>query len=201
MKSFNQLLFMKNRIYILLLLISLVSCSKEKDAVVENNAAKIDSIVSIKTIAPTVKTDEDCVFDNNPQELTKEWLKDVGVEKFSWDQKNKKAIVIQNQDTLLLYKGGCNHLTSSLEFKFENKKEADFDSKLLQKISELACKFQFENYCAKINNNQFEKIQSNDTSYLLDFEDDDPEDNLIYNGIDIKPQGNMFYITISEYYN
>lgn len=192
---------MKNRIYILSLLISLVSCSKEKDAVVENNVAKIDLIVPIKTSAPTVKADEDCVFDNNPQKLTKEWLKEVGIEKFSWDQKNNKAIVIQNQDTLLLYKGGCNHLTSSLEFKFENKKETDFDSKLLQKISELACKFQFENYCAKISNNQFEKIQSNETSYLLDFEDDDSEDNLIYNGIEIKPQGNMFYITISEYYN
>ncbi|MFC6095116.1 hypothetical protein ACFPVY_00525 [Flavobacterium qiangtangense] len=192
---------MKNRIYILMLLISLVSCSKEKDAVVENNAVKIDSIVPIKTIAPTVKADDDCVFDNNPQELTKEWLKDVGIKKFSWDQKNNKAIVIQNQDTLLLYKGGCNHLTSSLEFKFENKNEADFDSRLLQKISEVVCKFQFENYCTKINNNQFEKIKSNDMSYLLDFEDDDPEDNLIYNGIEIKSQANKVYITISEYYN
>ena len=187
---------MKKLRYILPFLTLLIACSKKTDLPVKNNVGINDSIETTKaveSITEEIKTD--CVFDNKPYELTKEWLKEIGFEKFTWDKKNAKAVVIQNQDTLLVYKGGCDHLMSSVEINIKK------DTNILQKISDLACQFKFENYCSKISKKQFEKIETNKNSYILEFEDDDPQDNLIYSGIEIKEQGKLVQVVISQYYN
>lgn len=187
---------MKKFCYIVFLLTLLMACSKKSDLSVKNNIEANDPVETTKAVESITEEQEtDCVFENKPYELTKEWLKEVGFEKFTWDKKNTKAIVILNQDTLLVYKGGCNHLMSSVEINIEK------DTDILQKISDLACQFKFEKYCSKISKKQFEKIETNKHSYILEFEDDDPQDNLIYAGIEIKEKNKMAHVVISEYYN
>lgn len=117
--------------------------------------------------------------------MTQEWLKESGFNDFAWDAKNTRAIVIQEQDTLLIYKGGCNHLTSSVEIITQNLYGDIFDNRNLQKMNSVACKFKFDHYCDKIINGQFAKNDSSGDSFFLEFENDDPDSNLITEGIKI----------------
>lgn len=193
---------MNNKLYLFYFLILIISCSKKKDSSDVNSVDEKDSIETIENVKPIVEnTETDCVFDNKPKELTQEWLKEIGFEKFTWDKKNSKAILIQDLDTLLVFKGGCNHLMKSVEINTENQYEDILDLKLLQKINDVACQFKFVNYCNKIINNEFEKVKSANESFILEFVDDDPDDNLIYSGIEIKAENKRLHITISEYYN
>ncbi|WP_296146005.1 hypothetical protein [uncultured Flavobacterium sp.] len=191
---------MKNFHRILPFLILIISCSNKNETPVTTNLKVKDSITVINNDKQE-SNDSDCIFDNKPKELTEEWLKEAGFDNFTWDNKKEAAIVINDGDTLFVYKGGCDHLVSSVEFTTKNVNNNLFDVKQMQKINDLACKFKFENYCNKILNNQYDKIESNTATYILEFEDDDPEDNLIYNGIEITEIGDSIHIKISEYYN
>ena len=184
----------------LFFLLLITSCSDKKET-------KNESTVKEKKMRTTVnvvekKTNEmDCVFDNKPKDLTDEWLKEVGVEKFYWDEKEKHAVMIDGQDTLFVFKGGCNHLTESVEIRTGTSDDDIFNSMQLQIIDEIACKFGFANYCGKLANKQFEKITIKEDTFLLEFKDDDPDDNLILEGIQLVKVKKHLRISISQYYN
>jgi hypothetical protein len=58
----------------------------------------------------------------------------------------------------------------------------------------------FDFYSQAITNRQFHLIK-HPNSIWFDFEDDDPDDNLIYNGIEVSQVGDGVRISISMYYN
>lgn len=186
--------------YLPILLMSL-SCSENKthteNVKIENN--KSDTIETEKE--NKLENNSDCVFDDNYKKLTEDWLSEVGIKTYIWNSKINKATVIYEGDTLTLYKGGCNHFVSSVEIKTDIDPNKISDSTLLRKINNVACKFKFENYCKKLTEGRFKKINTGNSSFLLEFEDDDPEDNLISEGIQISEKEKSTIIEISEYYN
>jgi hypothetical protein len=193
---------MKNLFCTVVFIAIIFGCTDKKETKVKNIPetekpnALVETTDSIKENLP----DSDCVFDNKPEELTKEWLKETGIQEFSWDAKNENALIVNGLDTLKAFRGGCNHLVKSIEFRTKIYQDI-YDPTLLQKINDIACKFKFDNYCTKLVSNQFEKIKTEGGTFLLQFSDDDPEDNLISEGIVISKTKNSLQIAISEYYN
>lgn len=192
---------MKKTFYSVLILIMILSCTEKKtqpeNVIIKN--IKSDSVAKID--GDELENDSDCVFDDNYKKITEEWLSELEIKKYVWDSKTNKATLIYNGDTLTVYKGGCDHFASSVEIKTNIYPNKELDSTLIRKINDIACKFKFNNYCNKLIEGQFKKIDNSNSSFFLEFEDDDPEDNLISDGIEISEKEKNTIITISEYYN
>lgn len=190
---------MKKYLISTLAVIAFISCKKDK-SIPSDKFEKIktedSTLLKSNAVSQNSENDSDCVFSNDYKKLTAEWLAELGFKKYSWDSKNDRAILVYEGDTLTLYKGGCYHFVSSVEIKTKNPLQLS-DSLLQKKISTLACKFKFDNYCKQLGEGRFEKKENGKSSLFLEFEDDDPEDNLIYEGIEVSEKS----IKISEYYN
>jgi len=176
----------------------LVSCAKKEEAQV-----KVDTVVKKTAVATKDETpkDDDCVFDNDPKQLTLQWFQDAAIENAIWDEKKRKAIAVIGQDTLIANKGGCSHLISSLEIRMPKQYDDLFDSRQMQKINDMACRFKFDYYCGKLKMSEYDKIESAGEGYLLEFETEDAPENLVIDGVEIKPVGNVIQVKMSEYYN
>lgn len=192
---------MKKTFYYALLLIITLSCSEKKTQKENNTIKKIKSDTVFKIDDEELENNSDCVFDDNYKKITEEWLKELEIKKYVWDSKINKATLIYNGDTLTVYKGGCDHFISSVEIKTDIYPNKELDSTLIRKINDIACKFKFDNYCKKLIEGRFKKNDSSNSSFFLEFEDDDPEDNLVSEGIQILEKEKSTIITISEYYN
>ncbi|MCV2484734.1 hypothetical protein OD917_07350 [Flavobacterium sp. SH_e] len=190
----------KNFCYALILIIAL-SCSEKKtqteNIIIKNS--KSDTVSKMKN--DESENDSDCVFDDNYKKITEEWLNALEIKKYVWDSKTNKASLLYNGDSLTVYKGGCNHFISSVEIKTDIYPNKELDSALIRKINDVACKFKFDNYCKKLIEGRFKKNDNGDSSFFLEFEDDDSEDNLVSEGIQILEREKNTFITISEYYN
>ncbi|MBE8726405.1 hypothetical protein [Flavobacterium hungaricum] len=192
---------MKKTFYYVLILIITISCS-EKKTKTENSIIKNSKSETVsKTDNNELENHSDCIFDDNYKKITEKWLSELEIKKYVWDSKINKAILIYNGDTLHVFKGGCNHFISSVEIKTNIYPNKELDTSLIRKINNIACKFKFNNYCKKIVEGQFKKNKNGDSSFFLEFEDDDPEDNLISEGIEILEKEKNTIIKISEYYN
>ncbi len=188
---------MRKIIYYISILIITLSCSEKKNQIVNIKSDKV-----LKTaVGNELENNSDCIFDDNYKKITAEWLSEVGIKKYVWDSKINKATFIYNGDTLTVYKGGCYHFVSSVEIKTDLYQNKLLDSTLFAKITDIACKFKFNNYCKKLRQGRFKKIDNSNSSFFLEFEDDNPEDNLISEGIKILEKRNSTVIEISEYYN
>ncbi|UUC44748.1 hypothetical protein [Flavobacterium cerinum] len=194
---------MRQTIYYLLLFIITLSCTEKKTQSNNNKInknSKSDTVSKVEESSKE-KSNSDCIFDDNYKVVTKEWLDELGIKKYVWDPKNNRAIVAYNGDTLTLYQGGCYHFVSSVEISTALYPNKETDSTLLKKINDVACKFKFDNYCQKLVEGKFKRVDNDDASVLLEFEDDDPEDNIIYGGIQILEKEKKTIVKITEYYN
>ncbi|RIJ42554.1 hypothetical protein [Pontibacter oryzae] len=65
---------------------------------------------------------DDCIFDQETQ--TDEFLKNVSeLNNYSWDNDKRTAtVILETGDTLLIYRGGCNHFSVAAEFRFRKDK-------------------------------------------------------------------------------
>ncbi len=194
---------MRKTLYYISILIITLSCSDKKTQKVNIKPEKIKSNKILETaVNDELEKNSDCIFDDNYKKITEEWLREVGIKKYVWDSKINKATFIYNGDTLIVSKGGCYHFISSVEIKTDKpENKVVVDSTILTKINDIACKFKFNNYCKKLTEGRFKKIENSNSSFFLEFEDDDPEDNLISEGIQILEKENRIIIKISEYYN
>lgn len=159
-----------------------------------------DSVTSAQK-EPIKNNDSDCVFDNKPEQLTKQWLNEAGFKTFAWDKAKERAVVIIGKDTLFAYKGGCSHLTSLLELHTENLEDNLFASRQMQKIDDLACRFKFDNYCHKIASGQYDKMETERDSYIMEFDTEDSPENLVPQGVEVIDRKGRIHYIISEYYN
>lgn len=195
---------MKKTIYYLSILIIILSCSEKKPQQEEIKTETIKSDTVSKTTEVNeneLEIDSDCVFDNNYKKITAEWLNELGFKNYVWDSKSNKASIIYNGDTLTVFRGGCNHFISSVEISTTIYPNKALDSMLLKKINDVACKFKFDNYCKNLKKGKFKKIDNENSSVFLEFEDDNQEDNLISEGILISEKENRTIIKIAEYYD
>lgn len=191
---------MKKTFYSVLLLIVTLSCSDKKTQK-ENTIVKNIKSDTVLKIEEELENNSDCVFDDDYKKITEEWLNELEIKKYVWDSKTNKATLLYNGDTLNVYKGGCYHFISSVEIKTNIYPNKELDSTLISKINDIACKFKFDNYCKKLIEGRFKKIDNSNSSFFLEFEDDDPEDNLVSEGIEILEKEKSTIITISQYYN
>lgn len=191
---------MKKHYFLLPIFILSIACSNKHEIPDESVSVTQDSVASVQK-EPIKNDDSDCVFDNDPEQLTKQWLNEAGFKTFAWDKAKERAIVIIGNDTLFAYKGGCSHLTSLLELHTENLENNLFDNKQMQKIDDLACRFKFDNYCHKIANGQYDKMETERDSYMMEFETEGSPENLVSEGIEVIDKKGRIYYIISEYYN
>lgn len=92
---------------------------KEKGVSVQGES--IENVAS-QNVTLENNAPEECIFDQATQ--TDEFLKDVNELKgYKWDYTSRTATYILEQgDTLLITRGGCNHFTVSAEFRLTNDK-------------------------------------------------------------------------------
>ncbi|MBI9060032.1 MAG: hypothetical protein JEZ01_19860 [Labilibaculum sp.] len=119
-----------------LILVSIISCSNNPQAkkldkievteqsstVLQNpkNAElKTDSIIETAT---ETEENSECIFDQTTQ--TDDFLKGkMELDNYIWDSISKTAtIILENKDTLLITRGGCDHFEVSAEFRLRNDK-------------------------------------------------------------------------------
>jgi len=120
---------MKYLIYFLIL-VSIISCNntqtKEQDQIVNNEKTITDNLdiekeeLKLDSIIETEienEDDDDCIFDQTYQ--TDEFLKGKNeFENYIWDSISKTAtIILDNNDTLLIRRGGCYSFGVSAEFR------------------------------------------------------------------------------------
>jgi hypothetical protein len=144
---------------------------------------------------------DDCVFNNNYKELTKEWLTKSGIKKFIWDDSLNHAKFSQSEDTVFLTQGGCTHFGYTVEQRiYADKLDRDIEHWI--KISiELSDKFGFEHYAQSLRAKKYLAPQSTHNSFWLDIPDDNLDDNLFYPGIEVRINTEYKAIVISKYFN
>lgn len=97
---------------------------------IENRVVKQLDTIQVLTKSPQKAMEEDCTFDLDTQ--TDDFLKSIPeFSNYTWNNDKKQAtIVLENNDTLLVQRGGCNHFVFSAtlilqksDLKVENQKE------------------------------------------------------------------------------
>jgi hypothetical protein len=113
----------------------LLSCTSQKrnSQTADTLAAKTpigctDSINSIENSITEESNDDGCVFNNDYEGLTIEWLKGLKITEFIWRDDLKQALVPNGQDTVFLQQGGCSHLEFMIELKLTDDPHAITDS-------------------------------------------------------------------------
>ena len=197
--------FMKNLI-LTSIIFAFFSCSSgdnKSQETAEQNKSEVEQERPNKPSTEEIQDEEnDCVFNNDHYGLTTEWLKESGLENFKWDNKLSQAMIPQNGDTIILTKGGCTH------FEYYVKLTLYDDSATVSNIEhwtelsiKLADQFGFEHFSRMLRTGKFVKVTESGNSFWLEITDDDPNDNLIYNGVEVNLEKSFKYIAISKYVN
>lgn len=152
--------------------------------------------------ASDVKPSDTCIFNNDFKLLTTEWLAKAGRTNFIWQEDLASALIPMGSDTLYVQEGGCDHFIFSVELRLGNDGHSLSDTTFwLAKAQSLAIEFEFDHYKKAIGQRKFRSIEIRENSIWFDFEDDDPEDNTIYNGIEVIVKGKSKIISLVQYMN
>lgn len=169
-------------------------------AVIHSNVTS-DTSQSIETAESEGPEDDGCVFSQDYRGLTTEWLHHVGINDFTWRDDIKTAVIVKGADSLYFGRGGCSHMGTSLELLMNNSDHDLNDSTFwANEVLKLSKEFGFDRYQQAISNHEY-KVEPGNGSIWFNVEDDDPDDNIIYEGIFIRSEGRSKRIVISEYMN
>lgn len=106
------------------------------------------------------------------------------------------------KDTVFLSQGGCVHFGFLVELKLSNDNHAISDSVYwVHKALALATEYKMDHYQKMIEAGKIRKAQDGETQVWYEVDDNYSDDNLIYNGIEIKFEATSKRISISQYYN
>jgi hypothetical protein len=190
------------------LLILLTCCTPKKlDTAIVDVSVVQDSARLTERGHATIETEnatmeEDCVFHNDYRTLTAQWISESKVESFEWNDAQRKAVILLDGDTLLASQGGCEHFGIYLELRRSSDAHAIADSAYwINESLQLAEKFGLAFYATQIKAGNVRRANNENQAVWYEFVDDDPEDNLYYNGIEIASRNNSVIISISQYYN
>jgi hypothetical protein len=146
--------------------------------------------------------EHDCVFNDDYQGLTDEWLKEINKNNFVWKSDINRAVVIDGPDSIFLSKGGCGHFGISVELRIPNDRHLISDSTFwIERTLRLADEFGMDHYSKAIRSKSLRKVQDSPTKIWFEVEDDAGDDNLYYDGIEVCVEGGVSRIGISQYYN
>jgi hypothetical protein len=145
---------------------------------------------------------EDCVFNNDYKGLTIGWLKELNKSNFIWRNDLEQALIPVGQDTVFLSQGGCFHFGFLVELKLTNDNHSLSDSVYwINKALALANEYEMDQYQKMIRSGKIRKVQDGKTTVWYEVEDDNPDDNLYYNGIEITSGPTSKRLSISQYFN
>ncbi|MEZ4945658.1 MAG: hypothetical protein R2804_09030 [Cyclobacteriaceae bacterium] len=178
----------------------LISCAPQNRTTESEDTQKTDPINQNEETLDT--SESDCVFNNDYEGLTTDWLAELNIKDFIWRVDLEQALIPKKLDTVFVSQGGCVHFGFLVELKMMNDEHAIGDSSFwVNKAYELAKEFKLEHYEQMINQGRIRKVQDQDTNIWFEIEDNDSEDNLFYNGIEIVFNGKEKRISISQYLN
>ncbi|MEC4049103.1 hypothetical protein OX284_006655 [Flavobacterium sp. SUN046] len=195
---------MNFRIVFLYIFFVLFSCSNKKelqDLPIERKQ-ELSTKESYKKEGVSKSSEEvdnssDCVFDDDCEKSTSEWLKELGITKFFWIEEETKAYLIVENELVKVCHGGCTHFTTSVECSVPSYLG---ETALIEKCISLSSQFKFVYYSNQLKLGNYKMYEDNGKVFF-DFEDDDPEDNLIYLGIECSKSTDSTKIKIVEYLN
>jgi hypothetical protein len=184
----------------------ILSCSSTTD-----NASTFDSTTrqfkdSAQLTVNNQQADNDCVFDTSTFKFTTEAIKNYNPNlRYIWDDETEEATVWINQnDTLNLHIGGCDHFAYSATYSTD---EAvfDTDTTILSKIIWLAKSF-FNNgfdqgIIERIDKKQFRIERDGEIKNLIFIESDTARADHIYEPINIAKVGGRTKISMLAYQN
>lgn len=182
----------------------LISCSTQNKETETADTSKTTKQAEIPDTTTNTNSDleEDCVFNNDYKGLTTDWLKELKIKDFIWREDLKQALIPKGQDTVFISKGGCTHSGLSVELKLTNDNHSITDSTYwTKKALDISREFQMDHYERMIKEGKIKKAESGQTSTWFEIVDNDPEDNLIYNGVEISLDGQSKKVSISQYFN
>jgi hypothetical protein len=182
-----------------LILFASVNCSGDKKGNQGSRLINKDSVISSKNSSDTTANKfeaEDCMFNDDYQGLTTEWLQESKIDKFIWREDLKRALLPKGEDTVFFGKGGCSHFGQSVSLKIRNDNHLISDSVFwIKKALQLSIDFKMPYYEKMIIQKRITKGQTWERSSWYLIMDDNMEDNLIYNGIEISVDGNSKSVT------
>ncbi|MBX2900059.1 MAG: hypothetical protein KF775_10425 [Cyclobacteriaceae bacterium] len=183
---------------LLLVLFFLLSCSSTK-----TNELAIDSTNdTLLNKQPVKDLESDCVFNNDYKGLTADWLSELSITHFEWDDNLKQAQIARGQDTVFVSKGGCTHMNFLVGIQLAQDTHLLSDSTFfVSKALELATEFKLEQFESMIKLGKLKKVQGEEDVNQYEIEDNNPEDNLYFNGIGIITTAKGRLIIISQYFN
>lgn len=50
-----------------------------------------------------------CIFNDDYQTLTTEWLRELNIDTYLWDSVRNRAVIVDGMDSIYAYRGGCEH--------------------------------------------------------------------------------------------
>lgn len=182
----------------------LISCTQQsKEALIEETS-KTTETTAPKNDTSSVDSDsgDDCVFNDDYKGLTTDWLDELHISDFVWSDELKQALVPVGRDTVFVSSGGCTHFGYLVELKLTNDDHLLTDSAYwISKALDLAIEYQMDHYELMIEEGKIRRADGGPTSTWYEIDDNNPEDNLIYNGIEITLDGQSRRISISQYFN
>ncbi len=144
----------------------------------------------------------DCVFDNDLKKNTVEWLTKLDLKEYFWDYELQVAKVLLSSDTAYLSRGGCYHFGLNFERKYFDTAYSIQDVNYWAKEAHsMAEKFGFEYVAYKMIENDFLITNVSDNQILIEIEDDDPDDNKFYPGIELTKTDDYIHMNIHQYSN
>lgn len=180
----------------------LISCTPGNKTTETIGTLKTTNNVQDKDSTANSDLDEDCVFNNDYQGLTTSWLTELEIKDFIWRDDLKQALIPKGQDTVFISKGGCDHAGLLVELKLTNDNHPITDSTYwVKRALDISVEYQMDHYERIIKEGKLRKSQSGQTTTWYEVDDNDPEDNLIYNGIEITLDGQSKRVSISQYFN
>jgi hypothetical protein len=171
-------------------------------AVASNESGEnVDSEPIVNADTVQNQEDDDCVFNDDYKGLTTKWLAEVGKTDFVWREDLEQAVIAMGMDTIFVLQGGCSHFGFLVELRLSDDRHTLSDTAFwLTKAQGLAKDFDFEHYEKALGENMY-TLEKNENSIWFSVEDDDPDDNMIYNGVEVSVKGNSKIISLSQYLN
>lgn len=189
-----------SRICFILTVATAISCTQKPTETSENQREQ-DSLELANTITSPEETDDDCVFNNDLKGVTADWLNELKID-FTWNDDLAQAVIPKGEDTVFVSVGGCTHFYTSVEMKLTGDQHEMSDSTFfIQRALALATEFKLDNYKNMIEAGRIKRSDGEESTVWFGIDDDDADDNLYYDGIEVRPEAKGKRILISQYFN
>lgn len=187
-----------------LLIILFFNCSNHKqpgESQVSPSDTSSESFdVKIQATVDSI-LDEDCVFNDDIKGVTLDWIDEIKASGFVWNPEKNMAIKLIGDDSIKLWKGGCNHFYIHTEWSGPDTHNTTDSSYWISKALTIAEEYQLKDYVAFINEGRLQRDHQAEIVVVYNMLDTAQYTNTYYDGIVIEDHGQRKTLTLSSFYN